>query len=341
MMGRTKTLDDLITFDAKPHVAELRFRHFRGSSDFPHMIALVNACKSIDQIERSDSIELLEHAYAHLLNCDPCQDMIMAEIGGQLVGYCRLWWYDEQGGGRLFQTIGYVRPDWRRRGLGRAMLDWCERRAAVIDTGLPAAPTRWLGAWLADSVPSAHALFARAGYVEARHYFAMVRPTLDDLPDTRLPPGLELRPVTGEHYPAIWSAHVEAFHDHWGVAANLADSYQLFLTESHFQPELWRVAWDGDQVAGQVRSYINADENREYCRRRGYTENISVRRPWRRRGLATALIALSLQVLKDQGLTEAALSVDAASPTGAVALYERCGFQVVHRSVHYRKALVG
>lgn len=339
MMGSANTPDDLIAAVARTHVPALKFRHFRGSSDFPHMIALVNACKPIDQIERSDSIELLEQAYAHLLNCDPLRDMIMAEVGGELVGYCRVWWYDEQGDGRLFQTVGYVRPDWRRRGLGRAMLGWCERRAALIDVALPAAPTRWLGVWLADSIPSAHALFARAGYLETRHYFAMVRPSLEDLPDARLPPGLELRPVSCEHYPAIWSAHVEAFRDHWGVAANLADSYQLFLAEPHFQPELWRVAWEGDQVAGQVRSFINADENREYCRRRGYTENISVRRPWRRRGLASALIGLSLQALRDQGMHEAALAVDAASPTGAVTLYERCGFRVARRSVHYRKRL--
>ena len=330
----------LIDPAADPRISGLQFRHFYGPSDFPNMISLINACKAIDQIERTDSVENLTHTYAHLLNCDPLQDMVMAEAHGQLVGYCRIWWYEEQDGGRLFQTVGYVRPDWRQRGIGRAMLGWCEQRAAQVDAGLSAVSSRWLGAWLADSVPSAHTLFASAGYTVARHYFAMVRPTLDDLPDTRLPAGLELRPVAPEHYRAIWNAHAEAFQDHWGVASNLEDSYRFFLEEPHFRPHLWRVAWDGDQVAGQVRSFVNPEENQEYRRRRGYTEHISVRRPWRRRGLASALIALSLQTLKDEGMDEAALAVDAASPTGAVSLYERCGFQVARRSTHYRKALI-
>jgi GNAT superfamily N-acetyltransferase len=339
-MSVADMIHGLVDTDVDPRVSGLQFRHFRGCSDFPQMVSLINACKTIDQIERTDSVENLAHTYAHLLNCDPRRDMVMAEAHDQLVGYCRLWWYDEQGSGRLFQTVGYVRPDWRRRGVGRAMLAWCEQRAALVDAGLPAAPSRWLGAWLADSIPSAHTLFASAGYSAARHYFAMVRPPLDDLPDARLPPGLELRPAAPEHYRPIWSAHAEAFQDHWGVASDLEDSYQFFIEEPHFLPHLWRVAWDGDQVAGQVRSFINPEENREYGRLRGYTENISVRRPWRRRGLASALIALSLQALKDEGMREAALAVDAASPSGAVSLYERCGFQVARRSTHYRKALV-
>ena len=35
-----------------------------------------------------------------------------------------------------------------------------------------------------------------------------------------------------------------------------------------------------------VRNFINHKENQEANRKRGYTENISVRRPWRRQGIA-------------------------------------------------------
>lgn len=68
---------------------------------------------------------------------------------------------------------------------------------------------------------------------------------------------------------------------------------------------------DGDQVAGQVRSFINESENRDYGRRCGWVEHISVRRPWRRRGLAHALIAASFSLLRARGMTEGALTVDA------------------------------
>ena len=88
-----------------------------------------------------------------------------------------------------------------------------------------------------------------------------------------------------------------------------------------------------------ILNFIHEAENREYHRLRGYPETICVRRPWRRRGLARALIARSLQVLKDQGMTEAAPGVDAQNPNGARHLYESMGFRTVKEFVTYRKPM--
>jgi len=49
---------------------------------------------------------------------------------------------------------------------------------------------------------------------------------------------------------------------------------------------------------------------------------ISVRRPWRKRGLARAMIARSLHVLKEQGMTESCLNVDTENLSGATRIYE-------------------
>jgi ribosomal protein S18 acetylase RimI-like enzyme len=102
---------------------------------------------------------------------------------------------------------------------------------------------------------------------------------------------------------------------------------------------LWRVAWDGDEIAGQVRSFISAEENERFGRKRGYTEHITVRRPWRRRGLARALIAASFPLLRARGMTEAALGVDTENVSGALRVYEGCGFRPIARSTTYRKSL--
>ena len=74
-------------------------------------------------------------------------------------------------------------------------------------------------------------------------------------------------------------------------------------------------------------------------RKRGWTENIAVRRPWRKRGLARALIIRSLAMLKAQGMTEAALGVDTQNTSGALRVYESCGFKPVFTSVNYRKEM--
>ncbi len=86
-----------------------------------------------------------------------------------------------------------------------------------------------------------------------------------------------------------------------------------------------------------VLNFVNHEENEEYKRQRGYTEGICVRRPWRRQGLAKALIARSFRVLKDLGLVEAALGVDTENPNGALQLYQGMGFRPVKRHTTYRK----
>ena len=127
--------------------------------------------------------------------------------------------------------------------------------------------------------------------------------------------------------------------DHWGAQAWRDEWLEEWMEDPTFDPHMWQVAWDGDQVAGTVLNFVNAKENEEYKRERGYTEHISVRRPWRRQGLARALIAHSFQVLKDRGMSEAALGVDAENPSGAPRLYESMGFRKVKQSMTFRTPL--
>ena len=38
---------------------------------------------------------------------------------------------------------------------------------------------------------------------------------------------------------------------------------------------MWKIAWAGDMVVGEVKSFINPEENKEMGYLRGYTEFIS------------------------------------------------------------------
>lgn len=88
-----------------------------------------------------------------------------------------------------------------------------------------------------------------------------------------------------------------------------------------------------------VLKVIVADENERFGRRRGYTEDIMVARRWRRRGVARALIAQSFGVLKERGMTEAALGVYVNHPASARELYESLGYRTVRSAFTYRKPL--
>ena len=323
-----------------PALAGLRFRHFTGEGDFEAMVATISASKVADQIERSDSVEIIRNNYENLVNCDPYRDVLIAEVDGAMVAYSRVTWYtvENPSAEQIYQSFGFIRPEWRRKGLGRAMLRFNQALLREIADAHGQDKPRFYESFCLSTELESNALLLSDGYQAVRHGYEMVRPDLEGIPDLQLPEGLEVRPALPEHYRTIYNASMEAFRDHWGFSDD-AEPYETFITQPHFNPALWQVAWEGDQVAGMVLNFIDEGGNQEYHRKRGYTENIAVRRPWRKQGLARALIARSLRLLKEVGMEEAALGVDTQNTSGALRLYEFMGFKPVRQSTTYRKPM--
>jgi GNAT superfamily N-acetyltransferase len=326
-----------------PAIPGLAFRRMRAPDDYVAMNAVANRCRVADGDAFATSVEELAAYYGHLKNCDPEHDVFVVVVGDTIVGYARTSWSEERAGegAEVHELVCFLDPEWRRRGIGSAMLATLEARAREVASVRPAVPARYLQAGGSDRSGGQAALLLASGYEPVRHSYTMVRPTLDDEPDAPMPPGLEVREVAPEHLRTIWEAEVEAMADEWGSRAPSETDFQAFLDHaSPSETALWRVAWDGDQVAGMVRSYISEAGNQRDGTSRGWVENISVRRPWRRRGLARALIAASLPLLRARGMTDGALSVDTQNPSGALRLYERVGFLPVARETMYRKRFV-
>jgi len=99
------------------------------------------------------------------------------------------------------------------------------------------------------------------------------------------------------------------------------------------------VGWDQDQVARMVLNYVNEEKNHEYQRKRGYTENISVRRPYRQQGLARYLLVSSIKMFQEMGMEETALGVFTQNQHQALSLYEGVGYKVNKKETVYRKPL--
>jgi ribosomal protein S18 acetylase RimI-like enzyme len=153
-----------------------------------------------------------------------------------------------------------------------------------------------------------------------------------------LPAGIEARPVADRAAALpVMVADDEAFRDHWGYTPTLPGDIEGYLDDPRQDLALWQVAWDGDEVAGSVLPLIDAADNERFGRRRGWIDSVSVRRPWRRRGIARALLVRGLRALRERGMTEAVLGVDAENPQGALGLYESVGFVLHRRSAVYRK----
>ena len=323
-----------------PDIPGLVLRHVRAPDDYRRMNEIANATRAAVGNDFTTTDQQFAEYYDHPGDFDAARDVVVVELDGRIVGYVRGGIHQELTGPRVYEVVPFLDATVPPEPLLGTMLAVMEDHLREIAARDPEGE-KTFQTFGGDAAPEREAIVLQAGYEAIRYGYSMVRPTLDDLPDAPLPAGLEIREVRPEHLRQIWDAATEAFRDEWGFSEPTEEDYQRYLTDPvESDSSLWRIAWDGDEVAGQVRSYINPVENERYGRLRGYTESISVRRPWRRRGLARALIGASFPLLRARGMTEAALSVDTENVSGALRVYEGCGFRPVSRTATYRKPLV-
>jgi mycothiol synthase len=324
-----------------PELTALDLRPFDRARDFPGLSDLISAINSHDDFDWRPTADELERDWAAPHGIfDPERDAIVIEADGRLVAAGWVGWA-ERDGKVVHDFETWVHPDQRRHGLGTRMLAWLEdrARASVSDgSGGPVDLPHVLGGGLITTNPAAVAFATAAGYSTIRYGFQMRRPLDLPIPEVRLPEGLEVRPVLPEHHRQIWDADVEAFRDHWEARVRTEHDYVRTFTDPSFDPTMWQVAWAGDEVAGSIINTIYPDQNERNGIAMGWLDHVSVRRPWRGRGLASALIARSLRIHRDRGMAVAALGVDAENPTGALGLYEKFGFRPTHTWAVVRKA---
>jgi mycothiol synthase len=318
----------------------LVLRGYAGPTDVGEMVRVHNASNEEAGVDERVSVE----GFANWLgfpsdHFDPTHDVVVAVVHDVVVGYGSTGWVDTTDGLREYWTRGSVHPDWQGRGIGSAILAHNEARIRRVAAGHPDDRPRVFGTWASERRPRSMALVTNAGYRPVRYFFDMLRPTLDEIEVPPLPDGIEVRPVEEARLRQVFDADAEAFADHWGGFDASDDAFAKWLSDPDFDPSLLVVGWDGDEIAGGVTNLIIARENEQLGIKRGLLASVFVRRPWRRRGLASALVARSLLLLRERGMTSAWLGVDADNPTGALGVYERAGFAVHTRATAYRKPM--
>ncbi len=314
-----------IEYDGIPK--NVRFRHYADKEDLRGIVDVFNRCKEADGIDGTMSLEDLEKRWSRLQNCDLGEDVLMVESEGNIVGYGRHSWAKETSGITRYWFMTQLVPELRHSGIREAMVRYLEghiiKQSETHPDGEKVFETDFM-----ETETHARGICEALGYKIVRYGAEMIRPDLENIPELELPEDVELRPVLPEHYRQIFDTHINAFRDSWGFAEMDWDKvYENFINGKAFQPQLWQIAWHGDDVVGQVKPYIIKEENEEYNRKRGYVEFISTAEPWRGRGIASALIAKALQRVKEEGMTEAALGVDTENIHGAMKLYEKMGFR--------------
>lgn len=333
---------DEIKVEKSPDIPGLRFRRYRGEQDFPYMAEIINSANQADDQKDIATVEEIDRNYKHLQRSDTDKDMLFAEVDGEPVAYGRCMWSlvnDDPKDYYQYFLFVHVKGEWRNKGLGKAMGEYFIKRIREMAAEHPPEAPKKLETYAGTKLPW-HQQFAEdLGFEPVRYGISMVRPCSEPIEVLPLPEGIEVRPIKPDQYRQVFDAFNEAFLDHWHWVNPTEADYQRWLENPNFDPSIWKVAWEGDQIVGQVLNIINKKENEEYNRKRGYTEVISTRRPWRKRGIARALLTQSIKMFQDMGMEETSLGVDTQNPNGALKLYESVGYKEAERFITYQKPL--
>jgi len=264
-------------------------------------------------------------------------DALVIASDGTPSGYLQLW-ADIAPYTRL-EALVYVRPPLWGRGLNTFLLRLGEERAKdKFHLAPPGEQIVLQVARFAHNEP-ARRLFESLDYEYARTFWMMRIELEDRPPPPEAPTGIRIRAFEpGRDERALHAAFSEAFADHWGQPFPSFEQWSHFELEgegSGFDPSLWFLAFDGDEVVGAAccrpstaRGSASAQVN-----------DLAVRRPWRRRGVGLALLHTAFGELHRRRIPRVELGVDSENATGATRLYERAGMHVAYAWEFWEKAL--
>ena len=238
-------------------------------------------------------------------------------------------------------VVGGVHPEARGVGLGAALVAWMTARArAKLEARTDRGPGR-IAAYLDDSAPEHWHYLEDAGYAAQRYYATLRRDLTSAIHTESLDPELRIQGWSADVDDATRLAHNDAFQDHWGSEPATVQSW--VQGRATFAPAWSFVVLDEERrsatgepyVAGYLLSGRYEQDWPIAGYTSGYIETLGVRRAYRGRTIALALLSAAMTAYRDDGMEFAELDVDTDNPSGSFGLYSTLGFTKVQGSRMY------
>jgi mycothiol synthase len=296
----------------------------RDESD--RVLTLLQACDVAEYGEPDTDPEDLEWLWS-LPRFDLERDARVVEGSGDFAGYAAV---DVRPDGTSFDADLSLHPD---HGLpvGPALIGFLERRTAERT---PSGKRGELAIAAAAVNESKRALLEAHAFRPARSFFRMEIDLEGSAPpEPNVPEGIVVRRFRrGQDDEVIHRTMEEAFARHYRHVPQSLEEWRFrHFSHPNFDPDLWLLAWDDEQLAGAAINYPAADVS--------WVATLGVRPGWRGRGLGMALLLHSFAAFAERGRMRVVLGVDAENVDGATRLYERAGMRVTKRFEMYLKSI--
>ena len=170
-------IDELTTerlqLPGAPAIDGLAFRRFRDETDYAAIVEVMNAYNAAEHIEEVETVGHFANWQSHLPGFDPYLDIVLAEYEGKLIGANWCSRREEVDGNTIYTHFGVVLPEWRRQGIGRAMLHQVEDRLYQIAARHPEDGPRFFQSFGSDAEVGSGALLSGEGYEPVRYSYLM------------------------------------------------------------------------------------------------------------------------------------------------------------------------
>ena len=235
-----------------------------------------------------------------------------------------------------------VDPDQEGLGLEKYLLEWAEERAMQVFNRVDPELRIAMRSHSDRAIESSRIAKLAAGMKRIRHSFRM-RIDMNGVPEKPVwPEGISLRPyIPDQDARAVYEVDEEIFMDHFGfIKEDPEEGFEKFMHhlagDDSYDPSLWFLAVDEkDEIVAICICRQYGAEDREA----GYVSSMGVKRPWRRQGIAQALLLEAFGEYYKRGKRKVDLGVDAESLTGATDLYKKVGMYVLRQFDLYEKEM--
>ncbi len=292
-------------------------RHYR-TADFNDFVLLFQEAERQEPIGRPNTPQAILDKFSHPAFTVE-DDLLIVESAGEIIGFMDM--LPELGINRLIVDC-WLRPEHRRKGLGKRLLRQAAARAKELGA-------EFLHVIIGEGNKTAVTVLTRLGFEKVREYREMTLDLKKADGKELMRASHECRPLGEGEEEMLVEIQRRSFADHWGYNPDTPETMDYNIGLSHRSPRDIVLSCKEDDITGYCWTEVAPGGQ-------GRIFMIGSDPDYRGRGIGRKLLLAGLANLKNKGVDEVGLTVDSENQA-AISLYQSVGFVPRESYLWYEK----